>query len=229
VWVTSDKWGPFKDRMLHLSYGQASLFLLMMDFVDGQVQGGVVKFPLDFDTGVCRGRVGPDGQVYLAGLAGWQTRGARDGAFHRVRYTGKPVYMPTELHVHSGAIAITFTQELDPDAATDPDSYSVEQWNYLWTSDYGSPEVSVENPEKKGHDTVALKSVELSPDKKTVTLHIPELKPVMQMKIAMKIAAADGTPIEYEIYNTINSVPGYHAPPSTRPSTQGSRPTASSN
>jgi hypothetical protein len=39
----------------------------------------------------------------------------------------------------------------------------------------------------------------------------------MQMKIAMNINAADGTPMEYEIYNTINRVPGYKPRPTTAP------------
>src|SRR5688500_19281413 len=69
VWVTSDKWGPFQNRLLHTSYGTCSLFLTMVETVAGdpgdqspgtpQVQGGVVKFPkLDFVTGICRPRMG---------------------------------------------------------------------------------------------------------------------------------------------------------------------------
>ena len=44
--MTSDKWGPFKGRLLHLSYGTCSLFLVLKEEVNGQVQGGVVRFPL---------------------------------------------------------------------------------------------------------------------------------------------------------------------------------------
>ena len=102
VWVTSDKWGPLKDRLLFMSYGKCTLFEVMMQEVDGVAQGGVVQLPLRFYSGLMRGRVNPrDGQVYVCGLKGWQTSATRDGGFYRVRYTGKPVHMPSSLNVHA--------------------------------------------------------------------------------------------------------------------------------
>jgi hypothetical protein len=62
------------------------------------------------------------------------------------------------------------------------------------------------NPNQKGRDSVAIKSIRLGSDGKSVFLAIPGLKPVMQMKIQFRIKAADGSPIAYEIYNTINRV-----------------------
>ena len=43
---------------------------------------------------------------------------------------------------------------------------------------------------------------------KTVTLHMADLKPVMQMRMIVKVKAADGTPVNVEIDNTVNKVPG---------------------
>jgi hypothetical protein len=235
VWLTTDKWGPFKDRMLHLSYGTCSVFLVMMEELPGAtgspiVQGGVVKFPnLSFDTGICRARINPiDGQVYVAGLKGWQTSANKDAGLQRIRYTGKPVDMPNELHVKKDAITIGFTQAVDPQTAGDPDSYSIEQWNYVWSKEYGSPEVHVDDDTAKGRDTVQVKSVDVAADHRSVTLHIPELRPVMQMQIQMKLDAANGAPVEYTIYNTINRVPGYvsRPKPASRPTTMASPKTA---
>jgi hypothetical protein len=210
AWVTSDKWGPFTDRMLHTSYGKCALFLVMTEEVEGQVQGGVVQFPkLDFVSGICRPRFNAtDKQLYIAGLRGWQTTAAKDAGFQRVRYTGKQVQMPTELHVTADGVSMTFTTPLDESVAKDMGNYSVEQWNYLWSSEYGSAEYSVADPKEKAHDPVEVKTVTLSPDKKTVHLKLEEVVPVMQMKIQMKLKAADGSPMEYSIYNTINKVPG---------------------
>jgi hypothetical protein len=221
VWVTSDAWGPFKDRLLHLSYGQCSLFVVSYETTEGQIQGGVIKFPLQFQSGICRARFNPvDHQLYVAGLRGWQTSAARDCAFQRVRYTGKPVKMPSEFHVTKNGLTITFTTELDSQSATDPDNYSVEQWNLHWTSDYGSADYSVTDPKKKGRDPVEITQVELSHDHRTVHLVLDEIQPVMLMKIQMKLKAADGSPIDYTIANTINKVPGQAGiatakPPST--------------
>src|SRR5207247_685893 len=130
-----------------------------------------------------------------------------DGCFNRVRHTGKPVYMPKDLRVEKGRINITFTQPLDKDSLTLP-NVEVEQWTYVWWSDkYGSKEFSIANPGKVGHDPVKVDRVEHSADSKSVTLHISELKPVMQMGIHLrKLRAADGTAMPTTIYNTVNYV-----------------------
>ena len=207
VWVTSDKWGPFTGDLLHLSYGQCRLFKVLKDEVGGQIQGGVVAFPLKFDSGVMRGRFNPaDGQLYLVGLRGWQTSAARDSAFHRVRYTGAPANMPTAMHVTDTGIDLTFTDPLNPELANDAESYTIEQWNYRWTGGYGSPEVKVSNGEEQGRDTVAVKSAMLSADGKTVSLEIPDLRPVMQMQIEYDLETAEGAEVVGPIYATINAV-----------------------
>ncbi|MDB6129903.1 MAG: hypothetical protein JWM04_1010, partial [Verrucomicrobiales bacterium] len=205
VWVTGNKWGPLKNHMLHLSYGKGTLFAVMPEISGGVAQGGVVQFPLKFGSGMMRGRFSPaDGQLYVCGMKGWQTSAVRDGALQRVRYTGKPTYMPMELHVKGNAITIVFSDSLDKTQAQDAGNYAVEQWNYHWTSTYGSDNYSVENPAKKGTDKLEVKSVQLKEDGKTVVLTMEKLQPVMQMKIKYQMKAADQTDISQEIYNTIN-------------------------
>ena len=207
VWATTDKWGPLKNHMLFMSYGRGTLFHVMTEEVDGVTQAGMVKFPLKFQTGLMRGRVNPkDGQVYVSGLRGWQTDGAKDGGFYRVRYTGKPVHTPLELHALKDGLQIKFTGELDAASATDLASYAIEQWNYNYSGNYGSPELSVADPKVKKHDKVEVKSARLAKDKKTVLLEIPGFQPVNQMKIKMSLKAADGTVINQEIYNTIHKL-----------------------
>jgi hypothetical protein len=206
VWAASDKWGPFGGSLLHTSYGQSALFAILHEVdAGGDAQGGVVRFPLKFDSGVMRGRFSPaDGQLYLCGLKGWQTNAARDACFQRVRYAGKPANMPSSLRVKPNGIAISFTDPLDKVTANDAGSFSVEQWNYVWSSDYGSAEVSAPDPAKKGHDTLQVKSAKLSEDGKTVFLEIPEIRPVMQMRVQINLDTADGRDVNWEIYNTIN-------------------------
>ena len=209
VWVTSDKWGSFQNRLLHTSYGTCSLFLVMYEYVDGQIQGGVVKFGnLPFITGICRPRFNPvDKQLYIAGLRGWQTTATKDAGLQRVRYTGAKVTMPTEMHFTHEGVNLTFTEPVDPALAGDASNYSVEQWNLHWTNDYGSAEYSLVDPKEKAHDPVEVQKATVSADGKSVFLKLDEVVPVMQMKIQMKIKSADGRPMDYAIYNTINTVP----------------------
>lgn len=207
VWVTSDKWGPMKGRLLHLSYGQASLLSILPENVSGQVQGGAVKMPVKFETGVMRARFNTlDGQLYVAGLRGWQTKASKDAAFYRVRYTGKPIQMQSSLRVTDKGIHLGFFNPVDLKAAADAENYSIQQYNYRWTQDYGSADYKVSNPQEKGRDIVEIKSVKVSPDAKSVFLEVPGLQSVMQMRIKMNLTAADGTPLPKEVTNTINTV-----------------------
>ena len=209
VWVTSDKWGPLKGSMLHTSYGAAGLIHVMMEKAGQTWQGGVVRFPLKFETGIMRGRFSPaDGQLYVCGLRGWQTAGVRSGAVQRVRYTGRPVYMPTELHVYRNGVALTFATPLDRESAADAGNYSALRWTYKWTGDYPSRHYSVKDPKKQGYDTVEVSSAKLSKDGKTVFLEIPEIAPVLQQQISMNVRAADGGEVKWEVYETIHELGG---------------------
>ena len=210
VFVTSDKWGQPKGELFYLSYGQTSLLHILHEEVDGQIQGGAVRFPWHFASGAMRARFNPgDGQLYVCGFQGWQTNAHRGAAFERVRYTGAKCYMPTALHVRDNGVEISFPQPLKKDSVEDAGAWSIEQWNYKWTGSYGSPEVKVSDPKQRGHDALDVKSVKLSDDGKTVFLEVPNLQPVMQMLIrANALEAADGTPVNVEVANTINAVKG---------------------
>ena len=47
------------NHLLHTSYGMAALYNVLWETVDGVAQGGVVKFPLKFDSGIQRARFNP--------------------------------------------------------------------------------------------------------------------------------------------------------------------------
>ncbi|MDH3583809.1 MAG: hypothetical protein OER86_06305, partial [Phycisphaerae bacterium] len=206
TWVEGDKWGPLKDKMLHLSYGRCLLFLVLDEKIGKTRQGGVIQIPVaKFDSGAMRARFHPgDGQLYVSGLQGWQTSGARDGCFQRVRHTGKKVYLPTGLNVTRSGLRLHFDQPLDRKYVEDIESYAVEIWNYRWTKGYGSKQYLVSDPNKTGHDKVEVKSAKLLPDGKSVFVELAEVKPVMQMSIAFDLRAADGTKMRGTIYNTIH-------------------------
>ncbi len=208
VWVTDERWGPFQGRLLHLSYGTASLFHVLTEEVDGVAQGGVIRFPLTFSSGILRARFHPgDGQLYVAGLKGWSTSGARDGCFQRVRWTGKPVCTVRAMKTRKDGIELRFITPLDRESAADPDRWAVLQWNYLYSEKYGSPDFSVANPKKQGRDPVEVKSVQVSDDGHRVFLEIPGLRPVMQMMIRYRLRSAAGAAVSEEAYLTLNRVP----------------------
>lgn len=58
---------------------------------------------------------------------------------------------------------------------------------------------------------MAVRSIRLSEDRKTVFLEIPDLQPVMGRSIGHTLKAAEGTEMHHEIYSTINRVPAERA------------------
>ncbi len=208
VWVTSDRWGPFEGELLHLSYGRCAMYLVMKQRVEGQMQGGVVQIPVSFGSSAMRARFNEkDGQLYVAGLRGWQTRAAQLSGFDRVRYTGKKVYTVRDMRVDSKGIHLSFSQALNADSAGDVENYAAEQWNYQRSSNYGSRDYSVEIEGETGRDPVDIEEVILSDDGRTVTLVVEDLKPVMQFQLDFSIEAADGTEIRQKTLQTIHSIP----------------------
>jgi mono/diheme cytochrome c family protein len=219
IWVTSDKWGPFQGELLHLSYGRAAIYLVLKEKVAGLMQGGIVRMIGGSDaaqftgdaqkltSSAMRARFNPvDGQLYVAGLAGWQTDAVAVTGFDRVRYVGSPVHTVRDLKVTSAGVALTFSHPLDP-ATVSPQNFSGERWNYARTSSYGSPEFSVTEPQRRGHDRLEIVGTRLSDDQRTVTLEISDLRPVHQMLLKWKVKAQDGTSIKQSLMHTVHVVP----------------------
>ncbi len=131
LWVTGDGWGPLKGSLLNFSYGYGKVYVVPFEKVDGQVQGGMCQLPLpQFPTGVMRGRFHPEnGQLYCCGMYAWAGNQTQPGGFYRVRYTGKPLYLPTGLHAQKSGMSVTFTAALDPKTASDVGNYQVKTWS----------------------------------------------------------------------------------------------------
>jgi putative heme-binding domain-containing protein len=188
VVVTSEKWGPLKDQLLHFSYGTGTHFLVLRDEVDGQPQGAVVQLVGDFLSGAQRGRFHPlDGQLYVTGMSGWGTYTPEDGCFQRVRYTGDPVQLPDRFHVHRNGILVRFTQPLDRTFVQNIENHFAQCWNYRYSAGYGSREFSPSHYGTPGHDPVIIASATSLADGSSLFLEIPDLQPVNQLHLHLGI------------------------------------------
>lgn len=219
VWVDGSGWKAMEGELLHLSYGQSSIYRVLRDPTSSPVQGGVVKIPVRLGSSAMRGRFHPqDGQLWVCGLKGWQTNAARLGAFQRVRMTGKPMRLPVAMDINRAGIKLTFSEPLDRELAADPKSWNLSWWDYVWGPQYGSPEVSVsERDDKvrasaleremhrhKKRDKVVISRVQVSSDGREVFLTIPDIQPVMQFELGMDLETEEGDEIVTTIWGTIN-------------------------
>jgi len=215
TYISSNRWGPIQDRMIHFSYGACAHFLLLRDEVDGQAQGAVIPLQGEFQSGVHRGRFNPkDGQLYVAGMEGWGTYATADSCFQRVRYTGEPVQLPNAFHVHQNGILLSFTRPIDRELASQTKNHFAQAWNYRYNASYGSPEFSPRHYGLPGHDPWAITNAHVLPDGRGLFLEVPDLQPVNQLHLRLRV---DSGPAR-DMFLTIHKMaPPYTAYPSYRP------------
>lgn len=206
VWVPERTFGPLAGLPLHFSYGRCRPFVLLrQECGNGLVQGGVAALDVTFLSGVCRGRFGTDGHLYVCGLNGWQTAAKADGCLQRVRYTGKPLDVPVQMAVEGNTVRLTFSRPLEAKAVSNPENYRAAWWNYRWSGEYGSDRWKVSHPGAKGQDEVPVRGAKLLDDGRTVVVRFDRLQPVMQMQLGYNVLAADGRKVVGSVFLTIHT------------------------
>ena len=206
--VGSTSWAksPLAGLPLHFSYGRCRPFVLLrQEFPDGTVQGGVAGLPIQFLSGVCRGRFHrADGNLYVCGLNGWQTAAKADGCLQRVRLTGKQLDTVVKHEVTDTGVTLTFTRPLDKNAAENPANYKAAWWNYIWRAEYGSKRWKVSNPKVEGQDDLVIASAKLLDDKTVKLTFAGGVTPVMQLQVGYNVTARNGTPVTGSVFLTVH-------------------------
>ena len=222
AWVTPEaKIGLNAGEMLHLSYGQSSIYRVLPQKVGDKVQAGVAKLPIKLQSSAMRARFHADGSMYVLGFRGWQTNAATECAFQRVRYTGVALPNPDKFEATKTGVRLHFAQTIDPELANDPTSYSVQRWNYVRSQQYGSGEFSVDQPDAEAEKQAALKeskgvkkrdevkvtSAKLLPDGKTIELVLEGMKPSMGLKVSYDLEDDKAAVLKGEVHSTVYATP----------------------
>jgi hypothetical protein len=219
VWVPEfAKFGLKTGEMLHLSYGQSSIYRVLPVAGEGKRQAGVVKLPIQLGSSAMRARFHPDGSMYVIGFRGWQTNAASECAFQRVRHNPEVApTLPEKLGYTEKGVTLTFPSKLDAELVEDLSSYSVQRWDYVRGPQYGSGEFSVDAPDTaareqalaaesqkhRNRDTVKVESAKLSADGKTVELVLEGMKPSMSLKVGYDLEDEDGEILNGELHSTV--------------------------
>ena len=207
-YAEDDRFGPLSNHLLHTSFGKGWISYLMTQEINGQMQGAIIRLPLDFRTGIMRARTNPtDGQVYAVGLQGWNGGGRiglRDNGLQRLRYTGTPSTMVTDCQVVSGGLELTFNQPIDEKSCQTEGAFEIQHWNYHWRASYGSAQYRPSD-DLEGVETLTPQSIQVSPDGKRVILKVPNLIPVDQLHLRLDVTDGDGKRFTEEIYWTIHN------------------------
>jgi hypothetical protein len=147
-------------------------------------------------TGVMRGRFHPhDHQLYCCGMFAWAGSATQSGGLYRIRYTGRPLYLPVGLAARRGRIELTFSDPLAPSAASNPANYTLKAWSLRRTEKYGSDHYN--------EHSLTVDRAQISDDGRTVTLQVRDLQPTWGMEILCRLVGKDDTRHERVIHNSI--------------------------
>jgi hypothetical protein len=219
VWVPKGaNFGIADGTLLHLSYGQSSIYQVLPVPRGKTLQGGVVKLPISLQSSAMRARFHSDGSLYVLGFRGWQTNAATECAFQRVRYNAAvAVPTPASLEYTATGIRLKFSVKLDPELVADLNSYQAQRWNYVRGPQYGSGEFSVDQPdlaaeklalekESKDYrvrDDIKVEAAKLLPDGQTVELTLAGMKPSMTLKVTYDLEDAAAQVVKGELFATV--------------------------
>jgi len=89
---------------------------------------------------------------------------------------------------------------LDAQKAADAANYSAERWSYQRTANYGSPHFN--STAAKGQDSMRAEQCYCLEGWESVFIGIPDMKPVMQMRLGWALATSDGAAFEQNTYFT---------------------------
>jgi len=213
VWLFGARMGPLNDALIHIGFNNPELFRVLLNDRSAKPQAAVVSITRAFEFPPLNGSVDPaDGQLYVAGfqILGWGTTATRMAGLGRVRYTGAVSTLPREVVPMDKGVLLRFDVALDPTKAVDPDSYSLTSWHYQRTYKYGSPQLKADGT--PGIDRLAPSSAYLSKDGRGVFVGVPEMKPVMQMRLGWSLTTAGRATFQENAYFTPYELPKFDPP-----------------
>ncbi len=143
--------GPFAGQVLVGDQGMSMLSRVMLEEVNGELQGAAIGFRSGFRSGVLRVEWAPDGSLFVGETnRGWGSAGDANEGLERLEWNGEiPFEMQTVKAMPDG-FEITFTLPVDTASANDLASYQVESYTYKYHPVYGSPPVDMQSNRIKG-------------------------------------------------------------------------------
>ena len=184
---TRGKFGPFAGQLLIGEMNQARIVRVMLENVDGQLQGACIPF-LD-GQGLRKGNnrlaFAPDGSLYVGQNShGW----LGDEGIQRIIYTGKPPLDIYNMQLTKQCFDLVFTQPVNAASALHTANYSLRHYNYSYHKKYGSHQMNL--------DSVPVRKVRVSPDRRRVSITLDQLKAgyVYELKLG-NIQTSEGQPL----------------------------------
>ncbi len=205
------RFGPFAGQLFVGEFTLASVSRVYLEKVNGEYQGACFPFREGFASAVLRLAQSPDGSVY-AGLSnrGWSSIGTASYGLQRLVWTGVTPFEIQEMRALPDGFQLIFTLPVDPATASDPATYQMQSYTYLYHSTYGSDEIQTE--------VLQVKTAKVSADGLSVELQLEGLRPYFVHELqAPALRSQSGLPLLHpSAYYTLNRIPGKQTPVSAK-------------
>ncbi|WP_234983278.1 bacterial Ig-like domain-containing protein, partial [Demequina sp. NBRC 110053] len=206
--------GDFAGQMLFGDVTYGGVQRTFLEEVDGEYQGAAFRHTAGLEVGVNRVIYGPDGSLYIGGTGeggNWGESGKLRYGLQKLSPLSEDTFDMKEMRVIEGGFEIEYTEPISEETATNiADAYTFKQWSYAPTAQYGGPKI--------GEETLFVTDATVSEDGTTVTVAVEGLEPghVVYVRSPRPFESATDKELwSTEAWYTLNSLPGYVAPPDT--------------
>ncbi len=200
--LSAGSFGPFKEQLFVGDQTHSTVMRVFLEMVGGEYQGACFPFREGFGSGSLALEFAPNGSLYVFGTdRGWGSRGGKPFALQNLTWTGKLPFEIYEMRAKSDGFEFSFTQPIDPATVTDPKSYTIESYTYIYHSSYGGPEVDQTVPK--------IKEIKVSADGKGARLIIDGLVEGHVHELHLPgVRSKSGEPLLHDAaYYTLNKIP----------------------
>lgn len=182
---TDGKFGPTDGHVFMGDQTLSTLFQIVMNKSENQVEAAILPFGKGFPSGVMRVEFAPDGSLYAGQTGrGWRSQGGNEAALVHITYDpAKAAPIPENITRSGDTYTISFS---GPVEIQDPTQIKITSWIYIDSPTYGSPET-----DKRAEKII---SATLSTDKKSLVLaleHLPAGQRLIQFTIPGKDKSSD--------------------------------------
>ena len=201
------KFGPFDGQFMLAEFTDAKVQRVFLEKVEGEYQGAAFPFLEGFASGIVRLLFAGDGSLMVGMTSrGWSSLGTKSYGLQRVVWKGETPFAMREMRALTDGFELIFTLPVDVASASNPASYSMSSYTYLYSSAYGSEEILTE--------PVNITSAQVSADARRVRLKANRLRPLFVHELhASGVRSAAGAPLDHtDAYYTLNRIPRVSPP-----------------
>lgn len=196
--------GIYRGQMIHGDVTHGGLKRLFVEKVDGDYQGCVFRFSQGLEAGINRTLWGPDNALYVGGIGNpgnWSHGGKLFYGLQKLVPTDRIAFEMLSVRVKNNGVEIEFTKPLRAGEGLRNEDYSIRQWRYVPSDEYGGDKIDEER--------LHIRGVQLSPDRRRASLIADGLKAghVLYVRIANPFVSVDNEEMwSTESWCTVNKL-----------------------